>query len=342
MNLDTSSVSRRELIRLAVAAVLVLAGLGAAPLGAYAQSDDVSAAGFVSGQTAVVADGPLNLRAGAGTGYSVIQTLSTGDYVEIQSGPSYANGYEWNLVWVDATGNTGYVASIFLAPVSGGAFSIGDTVFVDTNALNVRSGPGVDYLVIDTIVDGTNGLVVDGPVVASGYTWYELDYVGGASDGWVAGDFLSLGSTGGGFAIGDTVSVTSGYLNIRSGPGLGYAVTGSFAYGDQSVVIDGPSFADGYTWYQVQYANFYYGWVAGEFLGYVTGGFAMGDNVYVTINGLNVRSGPGLAYGVIDGLVYGTSGSILDGPSYSDGYAWYRLAYGSASGWVAGDYLARS
>lgn len=334
----------RRIYRLAIVAAFLIAGFGAAPLGAYAVGDDVVDAAFVSGQTAVVADGPLNLRSGAGTGYSIIETLATGDYVEIQSGPTSAGGYQWYLVYVDATGSTGYVAGVFLGPVSGGSFSIGDTVYVADGPLNVRSGPGTGYAVIDTIAYGTNGLVVDGPVFANGYTWYELDYVGGTSDGWVAGDYLALVSTGGGFAIGDIVVVDSATLNVRSGPGTGYAVIDQLTYGNQGVVLDGPVSADGYTWYQLNYSfGGYTGWVAGEYLSYVSsGGFAIGDTVYVTAAGLNVRSGPGTGYAVIDTIVYGTNGLVVDGPVVANGYTWYELDYvgGISDGWVAGDYLA--
>ena len=344
--MNNFSYSRRELVRLAIGAAVVIGGLGAAPLAAAAQSDEVASAGFVSGQTAVVADGPLNLRSGAGTGYAVVEQLATGAYVEIQSGPFYGDGYSWYYVYVDATGSYGYAAGEFLGPVSGGAFSIGDTVFVSDGPLNVRSGPGTGYSAIDTIAYGTNGLVVDGPVFANGYTWYELDYVGGSSDGWVAGDFLSLASTGGGFAVGDIVAVDSARLNVRSGPGTGYAIIDTLNSGDQGVVLDGPVSADGYTWYQVNYSfGGYTGWVAGEFLSYVSGGgFGIGDNVTVTSNNLNVRSGPGTSYAVIDSLNTGDQGVVLDGPASANGYTWYEIEYsfGGYSGWVAGEYLVLS
>lgn len=336
--MNRSLCSRRELGRLAIGAAVVIGGLGSASLGAAAQ-DDVAAAGFVSGQTAVVVDGPLNLRSGAGTGYAVIEQLATGDYVEIQSGPFYGDGYSWYYVYVDATGSYGYAAGEFL----GGSFAIGDTVYVDTDVLNVRSGPGTGYSVIDSIGYGTNGLVVDGPVFSGGYTWYKLDYVGGTSDGWVAGDYLTLASTGGGFAVGDIVAVNSGPLNVRSGPGTGYAVVDSLATGDQGVVLDGPVNADGYTWYEVNYSyGGYSGWVAGEFLSYAGGGgIGIGDNVTVTTNNLNVRSGPGTSYAVIDSLNTGDQGVVLDGPSSANGYTWYEINYsfGGYSGWVAGEYL---
>lgn len=344
MNVNVLSMSRRGIVRLAIGAALLLAGLGATPLGANAQGDEVAGAGFVSGQTAVVADGPLNLRYGAGTGYGVIEQLATGDYVEIQSGPFYGDGYAWYYVYVDATGSYGYVAGAFLGSVAGGSFSIGDTVYVSDGPLNVRSGPGSGYSVIDTISYGTNGLVVDGPVFANGYTWYKLDYVGGTSDGWVAGDFLALATSGGGFSIGDIVTVDSGTLNVRSGPGTGYAVIDSLTAGNQAVVLDGPVSANGYTWYQVNYSfGGYTGWVAGEFLSYVGGGgFAIGDHVYIAANGLNVRSGPGTGYAVIDTLNIGNQGVVQDGPVSANGYTWYEInySYGGYSGWVAGEYLA--
>lgn len=243
---------------------MLLAAFGAMPLGAHAQGGGPI---LVPGQTAVVVDGPLNLRAGAGTGYSVIEQLAIGDYVEVQSDAIGADGYQWNLVLVDATGSTGYLASAFVEPVPSADFSIGDTVFVNTDLLNVRSGPGTGYSVIDTIGYGANGLVVDGPVYSGGYSWYELNYVGGSSDGWVAGDFLALATSGGGFAIGDNVSVTSDSLNVRSGPGTGYAVIDLLYAGDRGVVLDGPVNADGYTWYQVNYSyGGYVGWLAGEYL----------------------------------------------------------------------------
>jgi uncharacterized protein YraI len=346
MNVNVLSMSRRGIVRLVIGAALLLAGLGTMPLGVHAQGDDVTGAWFESGQTAVVADGPLNLRSGAGTGYGVIERLATGDYVEIQSGPFYGDGYSWYYVNVDATGSYGYLAGEFLGPVSGGAFSVGDTVYVSDGPVNVRSGPGTGYSVIDTISYGTNGLVVDGPAFANGYTWYKLDYVGGTSDGWVAGDFLSLATSGGGFAIGDIVAVDSGTLNVRSGPGTGYAVIDSLTAGNQAVVLDGPVSANGYTWYQVNYSfGGYTGWVAGEYLSYVGGGgIAIGDNVSVTTNSLNVRSGPGTGYAVIDSLNTGDRGVVVDGPVSANGYTWYEInySYGGYSGWVAGEYLALS
>lgn len=344
MKLENVMFSRRGFFRLAIVVAFLLTGTIAAPLGARAVGDVViDSSGFYAGQSVVVADGPLNLRAGAGTGYEVVEVLAAGDYLTIEDGPYSGDGYQWYLVSVDAFGSEGYVAGVFLSAASSGAFSIGDTVYVTSDTLNVRSGPGTGYSVIDVMSYGQNGLVVDGPVAANGYTWYELNYVGGTTDGWVAGDYLALVSTGGGFAIGDTVAVDSLTLNVRSGPGTGYTITDVFSYGDQAVVIDGPVGADGYTWYEVSYGGgAYSGWVAGDYLVYASGGgFAIGQSVYVTAASLNVRAGAGTGYDIIDYLGYGTTATIVDGPYVANGYTWYELEYSDPLyGWVAGEYLA--
>jgi uncharacterized protein YgiM (DUF1202 family) len=143
MKLEGIRPSRRGLFRLAVVAAFLFAGAIAAPLGARAVGDVViDSSGFYSGQTVVVADGPLNVRSGAGTGYTVVEVLAAGDYLTIEDGPWSSDGYQWYLATVDGSGTVGYVAGVFLSAVAGGAFSIGDTVYVTSDALNVRSGPG--------------------------------------------------------------------------------------------------------------------------------------------------------------------------------------------------------
>ncbi len=343
MKESTLAISRRGILRLALIAAFLVAGIGASPIGTSATGGGVIDGGnLYIGATAVVNAGPLNLRSGAGTGYSVVEVLSEGTYVEVLDGPYSANGYKWWEVYVDGSKNTGFVAGVFLSVVSSGPFSIGDTVYVTSDSLNVRSGPGTGYSVIDVITYGTNGLIIDGPVTANGYVWYEIEYVGGTYVGWVASDFLGL-VTGGGFAIGDTVYVTSDTLNVRSGPGTGYSVIDVIGYGTNGLILDGPVYVDGYTWYEIDYVGGKStGWVAGEYLGYVsTGGIAIGSTVYVTSDTLNIRSGPGTGYAIESTVSYGTEGYVIDGPVYANGYTWYQIEYlGGYVGWAAGEYLA--
>ena len=53
-------------------------------------------------------------------------------------------------------------------------FAAGDSVVVDTDALNLRTGAGLSHAVTDVLVDGEALVVLDGPRSADGYSWYKV------------------------------------------------------------------------------------------------------------------------------------------------------------------------
>ena len=57
----------------------------------------------------------------------------------------------------------------------------------------------------------------------------------------------------------------------------------------------------------------------------------------VVASTLNVRTGPGTGYGIIDSAVAGDVVYVLEGPVSSGGYAWYRVQYGFSE-WPSADY----
>jgi len=73
----------------------------------------------------------------------------------------------------------------------GPSFSIGDTVAVSIGPLNYRTAPGTSAAIYGTLASGTRGVVLDGPVISGGLTWYQLR-IDGKPDGWVAGRYLLL------------------------------------------------------------------------------------------------------------------------------------------------------
>lgn len=68
-------------------------------------------------------------------------------------------------------------------------------------------------------------------------------------------------------------------------------------------------------------------------------GFAVGTAVSVWDGPVNLRDAPGLGGGVLAMLPIGTWGTIVGGPQWADGYAWYQLDTASGWGWVAGAFL---
>lgn len=61
-----------------------------------------------------------------------------------------------------------------------------------TDNLNVRSGPGLNFAVLDTMPKNTLGEILEGPTQSDGYSWWRITYEDG-TDGWSAQDWLKIG-----------------------------------------------------------------------------------------------------------------------------------------------------
>jgi uncharacterized protein YgiM (DUF1202 family) len=250
---------------------------------------------FPAGSTVAVDTDALNLRSSASTRAAIIATLPTNTILTITGGPTSANGYEWYSVSSSQYGN-GWVVSQFLRLASGstpsptpqptpqpppaGTYSVGTTLVVATDGLNMRSGPSLRRSVIATLPEGTRVEVTDSPVEAEGYLWYGV-YAGSYGGGWCVARYLAPASGGSptpapeqpddaGLSTGDRVKVVRGRLNVRSGPSLSASVLGVAADGEIFEIRGGPTSADGYQWYPVRNARFPNGWCAGAFLQEVT------------------------------------------------------------------------
>lgn len=139
--------------------------------------------------TAVVTDGPLNIRTGPGTGYDKAGLLLRGDKVtvlEILDG--------WYKV--SAKGSEGYVSARFIAPDTSGSSGTQNQTQTQTQVktqnalvlsgpLNVRSGPGTSYTRVGSLKVGTTVTVIG----KSGQ-WYQIKYAN--LTGYVHSDYVTL------------------------------------------------------------------------------------------------------------------------------------------------------
>ncbi|MEW6092577.1 MAG: SH3 domain-containing protein [Chloroflexota bacterium] len=74
-----------------------------------------------------------------------------------------------------------------------GEFGRGAYVQVNTDALNIRSEPGLDSDALFLAFDEEVFLIAEGPEEADGYTWWYLTASYDASrSGWAAQDFLTV------------------------------------------------------------------------------------------------------------------------------------------------------
>jgi uncharacterized protein YgiM (DUF1202 family) len=274
--------------------------------------------------------------------------------MRVTGGPVAADGYTWYQIETWMAGPVaGWAAGEYLthdADDGTNLFQIGDTVEVDTPNLNGRSGPGLGYAVDQILPGATQAVVLDGPVHADGYQWYQLQLPSGGIV-WTIGEGLAASSGGGNdgggsalFQAGDTVAVDAPRLNGRTGPGLGYGVDQVLLGGAQAVVLNGPVWADGYQWYQLQLTSGDVVWAIGEGLiasdGGEDPGFAVGDTATVATDGLNLRSAASRAAPIIRVLPEGAAVTVTGSPLWAEGYTWYPVRTGTGTiGWVAGEYL---
>ncbi len=143
------------------------------------------------GSTVAVGTDDLNLRAEAGLESEVIETLPAGTEAVIDSEPVEVDQLVWYRVSIGNREVFGWVAGEFLALIADPpTIEVGDMVAVNTDLLTLRDGASLDADTIDTLNFGFAATVIDGPVEADGFTWFQIE-----SDdvtGWVAGAWLTV------------------------------------------------------------------------------------------------------------------------------------------------------
>lgn len=213
------------------------------------------------------------------------------------------------------------------------------------NNVRLRDNYGLSGNVIGTLNVGDVVNVSGDYVDADGYNWMYVTVTLTGTQGWTATEFFEpvIGSVI--WPAGTTVHVNSGNVNLRSGPGLGYGVIGTYDAGTNATVVAGPEQADGYSWHKITIDGVT-GWMATDFLalgaGDDSGGgdWDAGTTVHVTSNNVNMRSGAGLNFGILTSFDTGATGTITAGPFPNDGYEWYELRIDGTTGYMVAEFLA--
>ena len=134
---------------------------------------------------------------------------------------------------------------------------------------------------------------------------------------YVYQDGTTGSKTGGGVVSGDE-------LNIRSGPGTGYASVGSYRAGDRVTILEQFTY-NGVTWGCTNK-----GWISLQYV--KMDGVSTGNdkNGIITGDGLNIRSGPGTNYASVGTLNTGDRVTIVNTTTVGD-TTWGNIA----QGWIS-------
>jgi len=168
--------------------------------------------------------------------------------------------YHFRIVATNSSGGTTFgLDQSFKTKTYGKEITVANTSGM---GINLRSGPSISYSVITGLPEGTKMYVIDGPVLADGYTWWQI--TGTAGTGWSAvGEWLTPAPQ---VNTKVTVSYTGGIgLRLRSTASLSATIIKTLPEGTQMNVFSGPIQADGYTWWALQGyvgSTLYTGWGA--------------------------------------------------------------------------------
>jgi uncharacterized protein YgiM (DUF1202 family) len=297
---------------------------------------------------AAVATGALNVRSGPGIGYASTAVLSYGTNVQLlgrNNNGSWvkvklANGHEG---WVNATLITPNVAISSLPAVTAPALT--PMAAVSTGSLNVRSGPGVAYGITAVIDYGVNVQLLGRN---NSSTWVKVKLANG-HEGWVNAALITANVTIGSLpvmtstaATAPTAVVGTGSLNVRSGPGIGYAVT-SATYLGHTVTLLGRNEAG--SWVKVKLANGHEGWVNATYiqasvaissLTVMGADTAVVPTATIATYALNVRSGPGISYDIVAYYSQWQTARLLGRNSAG---TWVQVQLATGSGWINAAYI---
>lgn len=205
--------------------------------------------------------------------------------------------------------------------------SIG-TGTVTASSLRLRSGAGTDSSTLTNLPRGAQVDVLED----AGGGWYKVSYkdmIGYASGEWLeivaAASDASQPAPAAAAAEDGAGTVNVSTLNVRSGPGTTYDKVGTLKKGAAVTILEQ---AD--AWYKVSRGDLT-GYVSSE---YITLGLVARDGM-VTTGTLNVRSGPGTAYGKVGTLKRGAAVSVEDDRTAG----WYKISGGGLSGYVSSEYV---
>ena len=284
-------------------------------------ANEVELVGIVTAET-------LNARSGIEHNDKVLFSLKKDDKVLILD---INNG--WSKIQTK-DGKEGWVSSIYIAlSENDESYSLNRSSSytqkqVNTNGLNMRSGPGTSYRVFTTINKGTK---LD--VISESNGWSKINYNGRV--GYVYSIYLD--SIQPVYTNLTSITVNTNGLNVRSGPSTSYGVVASLNKGSKVSVI-----SENNGWSKILYKN-KERYVSSRYLdsektnsqeSSTTTKPTIKEMKTVNTQVLNVRKGPSTSYSKLGILSRGSKVSVI-----SESNGWSKILYKEKEAYVSSMYL---
>ena len=203
--------------------------------------------------------------------------------------------------------------------------------------VRVRSGPGVNYSSLYTLVEGeTVSYTGSYSYDSNGTKWYKVQY-SDYGTGWVSEKYSVVYSDGSSGVYLSYVQAEGGSANIRQSPKLTGTSLEVIHDGEYAAYLGQTSTDNrGVDWYYVNYDGTV-GWVSSRYCTLYSG------ERYVQAEGgnVNVRQTPELTGKNLDTMYDGEYATYLNQTSTDRrGVLWYYVDYDGAVGWVSSRYAS--
>lgn len=215
--------------------------------------------------------------------------------------------------------------------------SAGASGYINASYVNLRSGAGTNYSVITCMAKNTKFTFVDGKLYNS--KWYKIKLKSNSKTGYVTKEYVAVSSSATASSV--TGYVSDDYVNLRSGAGTNYSVVGCLRKNTKLTFVSTSLYNS--AWYKVKVTST-------SKTGYIKKDYVKMDSStqpttqpttsastvsgYVSDDYVNLRSGAGTSYSVVECMRVNTKFTFVSTKLYNSDWYNIKLTSNSKTGYV--------
>lgn len=229
--------------------------------------------------------------------------------------------------------------------------SAGASGYINASDVNLRSGAGTNYSVITCMAKNTKFTFVDGKLYNS--KWYKIKLTSNSKTGYVTKEYVAVSSSATASSV--TGYVSDDYVNLRSGAGTNYSVVDCLRKNTKLTFVSTSLYNS--AWYKVKVTST-------AKTGYIKKDYVKKDSQtqpttkattpatqpttslssvkgHVTDDYVNLRSGAGTSYSVVECMRLNTKFTFVSTKLYNSDWYNIKLTSNSKTGYVRKDFVAK-
>mgnify|MGYP000528670151 FL=1 len=227
--------------------------------------------------------------------------------------------------------------------------SAGASGYINASYVNLRSGAGTKYSVVTCMAKNTKFTFVDGKLYNS--KWYKIKLTSNSKTGYVTKEYVAVSSSTTASSV--TGYVSDDYVNLRSGAGTNYSVVSCLRKNTKFTFLSTSLYNS--SWYKIKVTSTSKtGYIKKDYVKKVSQTqptekatvptaqpttSSSSVKGHVTGDYVNLRSGAGTGYSVVECMRANTKFTYVSTKLYNKDWYNIRLTSNSKTGYVKKDYV---